>query len=943
VGLIGRDAETSRLHDLIAGVRERGAALVLRGEPGIGKTALLAEAAGFARESGLRVLRTVGVESEAHLPYAGLHQLLRPARDSFGVLPPGQREALRAALGIGEAAAPEGYLVALAVLNLLAELATPAPGADAPVLVVAEDVHWLDPSTVDVLAFLARRLESEPVVLLASVRGGFPSRLDEAGLPDMTIPPLPTEAAAALLDANAAGLPAAVRQRLLGEAAGNPLALIELPAAVRGAAGADGTAGTDATAGIDGTVVTDGAVVTDGTGTGDTGVLASPWLPLTARLESAFSQRFAALPAATRAVLEAAALNDSADAAEVIAAARALTGLPVTAADLKPAVDARLIDPAGSQLAFRHPLVRSAIYQGAGADRRRDVHRALAAGLSGQPDRRTWHLAAASDRPDEDVAAALEAVAARAQRRGGGTVVVAALEQAARLSPDPGQRADRLLRAADGAVDLGRPEIVDRLLRAAARLDLSAQRRARLAWVRAAFDDGLRDRVMDASALADLAESVAGGGDLDLAVRILWSAALRCFWTEPGMAARDRIVDVAGRLPLDPVDPRLLAILGYAAPIARGAVVIERSARLLARSVVDPQAARLVGSVAVLVGTFDVAVAQSGASLAGLREQGRLQLLARALAAQSWAAAQLADLTLAMPAAEEAAALARETGQPYLLGIALATQAKIAALRGRYGLADELAAEAERLGTPVGARPVLATAQHARALAALGAGDYGQALARLLRMQDMADPAHQLALNCHTITDLADAASRSENPGDAAAVLAQMETAAATTTSPSLHDGLRFARAVLARQEEAEELFRAALAVDLSGRPFTRARTELGYGEWLRRQRRATESRQHLRAARDTFDALGTTPWGERARRELRAAGERSGERQEATSDILTAQELQIAQLAAEGLTNREIGKRLYISHRTVGAHLAKIFAKLGVTSRVQLHDALLR
>ncbi|WP_182903854.1 AAA family ATPase [Microbispora sp. H10830] len=904
MGLIGRSEETSRLHDLIDAVREGGAALLLRGEPGIGKTALLAEAAAVARASGLRVLNTVGVESEAHLPYGGLHQLLWPVRDRFGVLPARQREALRAALGLTDATAPEGYLVALAVLNLLAEVAEACP-----VLILVEDAHWLDPSTADVLAFLGRRLESEPILLLASVRTGIPARLDEAELPDMVIPPLSAKDAAALLDATAADLPGAVRRRLLAEAAGNPLALIELAAAVDG---------------------TDGAAI-----------LTSPWLPLTARLESAFMQRFAALPAATRAVLEVAAINDSPDLAETLTAADALTGLPVTVADLRPAVDARLIGPDESRLTFHHPLVRSAIHHLANADRRRDAHRALAGVLADQPDRRTWHLAAASERPDEDIATALEAVAVRAQRRGSGATVVAALEQAARMSPDPDQRADRLLRAADGAVELGRPEIVGRLLDEAAKLDLSGQRRARLVWIRAAFDDGLRDRATDATALADLAQSVAADGDTDLAVRILWSAALRCFWTEPGMAARDRIVDVAERLPLDPLDARLLAILGYAAPIARGAVVIERSERLLAQAVLDPQAVRLVGSVAVLVGTFDVAIAQSAASLAGLRDQGRLQLLARALAAQSWAAAQLADLAVALPAAEEAGRLAGETGQPFLRGLILATQAKIAALRGHFDQARELAAEAEKLGTPVSARNVLATAQHARALAALGEGDYPQALARLLRMHDMTDPSHQLALSCHTVADIADAASRSERPGDAAGVLAQMEAAAKTTTSPSLHDGLRLARALLAGQDEAEGLFHAALAADLTRRPFMRARTELAYGEWLRRQRRATDSRQHLRAARDTFDALGTSPWGERARGELRAAGERSSERQAATSDILTAQEFQIAQMAAEGLTNREIGKRLYISHRTVGAHLAKIYAKLGTTSRVQLHTAL--
>jgi DNA-binding CsgD family transcriptional regulator len=257
-------------------------------------------------------------------------------------------------------------------------------------------------------------------------------------------------------------------------------------------------------------------------------------------------------------------------------------------------------------------------------------------------------------------------------------------------------------------------------------------------------------------------------------------------------------------------------------------------------------------------------------------------------------------------------------------------------LRGGFAQAEELAAEAERLGTPVGARPVLATAQHARALAALGMGDCSQALARLLRMHDLADPTHQMALKHHTVADIADAASRTERPGDAAGVLAAMEAAAQLTTSPSLHDGLRFARAVLA-PDEAEGLFLAALAADLTRRPFIRARTELAYGEWLHRQRRATECRPYLRAARDTFDALGTAPWSERARHELRTAGERRA----ASSDILTAQELQIAQLAADGLTNREIGKRLSISHRTVGAHLAKIYAKLGATSRVQLHSAL--
>jgi predicted ATPase len=284
------------------------------------------------------------------------------------VLPPSQREALRAALGLTETTTPEGYLVALAVLNLLAEVAETAP-----VLLLAEDAHWLDPSTADVLAFLGRRLESEPVVLLASIRNGIPSRLDEAGLPELIVPPLSARAAAVLLDAvlldgGAGDLPAAVRTRLLDEAAGNPLALIELPAAVTG---------------------TDGATV-----------LASPWLPLAARLERAFARRFAELPSATAAILEGGALNDSADLAETLAAASALAGTPVTVADLGPAVAARLIGPDESALVFHHPLVRSAVYQVMSTDRRRAGHRALAGVLRDEPDRRTWHLAAV--RPGAD-------------------------------------------------------------------------------------------------------------------------------------------------------------------------------------------------------------------------------------------------------------------------------------------------------------------------------------------------------------------------------------------------------------------------------------------------------------------------------------------------------------------------------------------------------------
>jgi len=917
--LIGRAKQADRLHAMIDTVREAGAALVLRGEAGVGKSALIADASAYARAAGLRVLSTVGVQGEARLPYAGLRQLLQPVRDHLAALPPGQREALLSALGVTDATVPDRFLVGMALLNLLEDLAEAAEAA--PVLAVVEDAHWLDASTVDALAFVARRLESEPVVFLAAVRVGIPSRWDDSGLPEMVVPPLSGEDSATLLDDTAADLSAALRLRLLAEAAGNPLALTELPVAVRGA---------DATA------------------------LASPWLPLTARLERAFAVRLAALPPAVQATLQLAALNDSPSLAEALRALPLLHDPTVIAddtaasSDLAPAVTDRLIMLDGDQLTFRHPLVRSAIQQGTGADGRRALHRALASALSGspgggaaQPERRTWHLAAATDEPDEKLAAELDAVAANAQRRGNAAVAVAALEEAARLSPDAGNRADRLLRAADSGVELGRQDIVDRLLGQAAALSLTGQQRARATWIRSAFDDGVRDLATGAKGLADLAAEVAADGDTDLALRILWSAALRCTHAEPGAAARDQIVAMAESLPVDEADARLLAILACAAPIDRGAVVIERSRRLTAKPLPDPQAAYLVSIAAVVVGTFDVAITQAAAAVPALKAQGRMQLAARALTMQSWAATQVVDLAVAIPATMEGARLAKESGQPYILAVILACQGKLAAVRGQITEALALAGEAEAIGTRVGARHVLATAQHARALAALAAGDHDQALARLLRLHDPADPCCQLALRYHAVADLADAASRCERPGDVADVIAEMEDFALRTPSPSLHDGLRLARAVLAADKAAEGLFQAALSADLSRRPFVRARTELAYGEWLRRQRRAADSRHPLRSARDTFDALGATPWGERARRELRAAGERSAERKAVTSDLLTGQELQIAQLAASGLTNREIGKALFISHRTVGAHLARIFPKLGVTSRVQLSSLL--
>jgi ATP/maltotriose-dependent transcriptional regulator MalT len=350
---------------------------------------------------------------------------------------------------------------------------------------------------------------------------------------------------------------------------------------------------------------------------------------------------------------------------------------------------------------------------------------------------------------------------------------------------------------------------------------------------------------------------------------------------------------------------------------------------------------RLAGMAAMAVGVSDFASASLAAAAARLRTQGQLALLARAVALQAWSDAQRADLDSAIPAAEEGARLARETNQPLFMATAQAVQAWLAALRGDQEAAAALAAQAERVGVPRGASAVLATAQLARGLAALGSGLPSDALQHLRRIHDRADPAYHAVLRCATIGDLAEAARRSGDTEGILVFMDEMETVAGQTPSPLLHAGLRYARALLADDASAGALFETALESDMSTWPFLRARVQLAYGEWLHQQRQNAASRAPLRAARETFDALGVTPWSERARQRLRATGETSRPRTLDARDQLSPQELQIARLAAEGRSNREIGQMLYLSHRTVSSHLYRAFPKLGITSRTQLREAL--
>ena len=903
--LFGRERERRLLNDVIDHAQEGGGALVVRGDAGIGKSALLAVARSGAADRGFRVLTAAGVPSEARVPFAGLQQLLQPILSHVDALMAAQRDRILAALGVTETKIADVSLIALATLDLLGDVA-----AHSPLLLLVEDAHWLDQPTCDVLAFVARRLESEPIVLLIAIREGYESAFIRAGLRELWVEGLDAAAAGALLDAHAPHLSPGVRQELLDEARGNPLALLELPAAL----GADQIGG--------------------------------PELPvqhLTSRLEKAFAARASELSAATQTLLLVAAIDDGDNLTDVLGATAIIDRDAKPVAALESAIAAGLLVLDNTTFRFRHPLVRSAIQQAASISARQRAHAALAEVLTAQPGRRAWHRAASIIGPNEEIASELEAIADQAQRRGATAVAVVALERAATLSEALPRRASRLLRTAETAFELGRRDLVTRFLQEIGPLELDARERARLTWLREVVQEDFSGGAARIRALVGLGERMRLDGDTHHALQFLRMAAMRCTVGDEDKETRDLVVAAAERLQVPEDDPELIAILSWAAPVERWAAVIDRLSRLEPKETADPEVMHLLGTAANTLGSFERSGGYLAAAVAGLRAEGRLALLARALVSQAFSAIYTGDWTLADPAAEEACRLARETAQPFWASGAEMAEAILAALRGQPDTAEALLAEAERVTLPMGVRITLAVLQFARGLTALARGRHAGAYDELHRMFHPGDPAYHSVVRFWAIGDLAEAAVHSGRRDAARRAVGELEPLAELMPAGVLHAGLHYARALLADDADAERLFQAALSADLSSWPFARARVLLAYGSWLRRQRRVAESRASLRAARDAMDALGAVPWSERARQELRASGETSRRRSLQAWDVLSPQELQIARMAVEGLTNREIGQQLYLSHRTIGFHLHRIFTKLGVTSRSQLRNILER
>ncbi|MBT2211994.1 AAA family ATPase [Actinomadura sp. NEAU-AAG7] len=905
--LRGREEERAAIARLAAGAREgRGGALVLRGEAGIGKTALLDAAADPRDAQGLRVLRATGVEAEAALPFAALQMLLHPVLPGVDALPDAQARALRAALGLagpGGSDPADRFLTGLSVLTLLSELA-----ADRPVLCLVDDAHWLDPASADALAFTARRLGAEAVALVFAARDGFAA----PGLPELALDGLDRADAAALLADHAPDLAGDVRDRVVREAAGNPLALLELPAGLSAGERAGHAA-------------------------------PPPALPLTGRVRDAFAARIEELPERARLVLSIAAAEGTGELATVLHAARTLGAGP---GDLDAAERAGLLRLTTGRVAFRHPLVRAAAYQRMRLTTRLAVHGALAEASEGA--RRALHRAAAAPEPDESVAAELERSADGARGRGAPAAAASLYEHAARLSPAAGDRTRRLARAAQSAITEGGTDraaaLADQALRAGGPAP-GARRLAELAMVRATADFERGTPAGAARYLADSAVPVAAD-DPDLALTLLVMAAGNA-WSAGEDGEVRRAAALAAKLGAAVVGTCVTLASGRTASVAAALVGLGRLAGddaasgvpLLRRVVTDARAdppgsliARLlVLSAARLTGDDPAAAELAAAEAAHVRRHG----LAGALPVTLQALAQTqADAGLHRDAAatlDEALRFARETGQRHREGRLAALAARIAAIEGDLTRCRDLAAEAAGSVAEADAAGACALG-----LLHLGLGRNEEALRVLTGAAT--GPARRTAAVVFAAADLAEAAARA---GDRA----RAEDARARFTAWADAAGQPWASAVALRcralLDPSDAAFEAATRLhEEGGRPFEHARTGLLHGEWLRRERRRSDARVPLRAALAAFERLGAAPWADRARAELRATGETAPGGREAGGDPLarlTPQELQIVRLAASGAGNRDIAAQLFLSHRTVEYHLYKAYPKLGVTSRTEL------
>ena len=913
-GIIGREAALATLRGLVDPVPQASQALLVTGEAGMGKTALLADAAERARSAGMRVLAVTGRESESKLAFAGLHQLLRPVLSSAAGLPARQAQALLGALGLAtDPVAPDPLLTGVAVLTLLSDLSERSP-----VLVVADDAHWLDRSSLGALAFAGSRLDAERVVLLLGARGQAPPSGFDRGFPELHLEPLSAADAGRLLDGQPCPPRGRARAQVLAQAGGNPMALIELAKVIA----ADPAASRR---------------------------WAAEPLPLSDRLSAVITSRFAALPERAQAALLLAAVADGPD-----LGAAASHGPVPDARDLAPAEQLGLVKIDRTGLEFSHPLVRSAIYHSAPFAQRAAAHRQLAGALHDQPDRRAWHLAAAALHPDEHVASLLETTAAQAQQRGGAAAAALAMERAAELSHDPGDQARRLVAAASIAVPTGQADWVqDLATRALAvtadpALRMTARRDAgwALAW------SGQRTAAL--SALISVAEEASR----DLPA-LAWDAlgdAATVAYQSGAPASREavrRTLDLLehqgrpppGRGPGVDVNALKLWIRASTDPIG-GRNQLLPVLRKIAGSPLEEPSLWGTASAAFLLDESDLAVGLLQDGLHRLRAPGVRGTSGGALTALGWAYIDTGRWDEALEVAAEAAGMAEAGHMDIVAASADVITATVLAMRADSGAARRHAARALAAVDPAECGLVAARARRARGVAALADGSYLLAFTQLRGLfTEDGTPLHNYA-SYLGVADLAAAADRADRRTEGRDVIEHALSHLNGMASPRLEQLIARARGILSDPAKSEAHFGKALADPAGDQwPFERAQLRLDHGEWLRRRRRINDAKPVLTEALGTFRRLGARSLAQRAEAELRACGVAvtgaPGERDALWE--LTPQQRQIVRLASHGLTNRQIGDQLFLSPRTVSSHLYRSYPKLGVAGRYQLRDVIAR
>jgi DNA-binding CsgD family transcriptional regulator len=902
--LLGRAHESARLDALLVSARQgQSGALVIRGEAGIGKTALLDFAE--SRAEGFRVLRATGIEAESSLAFSGLLQLARPILDSLDEVVSAQAQALRRALGLdlGEA---DPFLAYSGMLHLLA-----AASEESPVLCVVDDAHWLDQASAQALTFAARRLEADSVAVLLAVRQGEEGNLDTRGIEGVELGGLDDVAARELLDRNAGSLAPPVASRLIATTGGNPLALVEVPPMLSERQRAGGEP------------------------------LDDP-LPVGESVERAFLMRAEGLSADSRRVLLLAAASDADDLAPVARVAG-----PAGWA-LDEAEAAGLIRVRGDRLVFRHPLVRSAIYSSATAGDRRAAHAALADALGEEDaDRRAWHLSAAVIGPDAEVAAALDEAAGRAHQRGGLAAEARLLERSATLTPDPGERVPRLLRAGIAAHRAGLSEQAMALLEDGltlvdeprVRADLHAARayvlraQGRLAeCVETCLAEADRvepfDSLRAANLLSPAEEFVQEQFDMDRA-RELAGRIGTLLGEHRGRAATTPMAMLTW---VDTLDARSDEALRMAWDGAR----LELERDRLSESAVD------FAECLVFLERYSEARQLLEAAVSDFRRRGAVVDLIRALAALVALELRSGSIVRASVAGNEAVQLSVEGGLDYWEAWSLARLASVDAVLGPEAKGRAHAVRSAELASRVRDLESESHAYDALGRLELGLGNAMAAVRALERTAELLEPVR------HTnyvlwAPDLVEAYVRAGRLDEALRLNERFgELAARSGTAWAVASAAR-CRALLAAEEEFGAAFadalRLARADGVSG--FERARTELLWGERLRRSGLRIEAREQLRSALDEFDRIGAASWADLAREELRASGETARPRDPSLVDRLTPRELEIAIQAADGLTNKEIGARLFLSPKTVELHLGRVYRKLGVRSRTELVRAI--